>query len=47
MTVDMFKDHSPLAPYTGDAFSVVAMPGAVNLLTLALALTLTLTLVDA
>jgi len=38
---------TPSASYTGDAFKVLAMPGAVNMLTLALALTLTLTLVDA
>ena len=40
-------EATPLVPYTGDAFSVLAVPGVVNLLTLALALTLTLTLVDA
>ena len=38
---------TPSASYTGDAFSVLAMPGAINLLALTLALTLPSTLVDA
>ena len=38
---------TPSASCTGDASSVLAMPGAINLLTLTLALTLTSTLVDA
>ena len=39
-------EATPLMPYTGDSVSVLAMPGAINLLTLTLALTLTSTLVD-
>jgi len=38
---------TPSASYSSDAFSVLMMPGAINLLTLTLALTLTSTLVDA